>query len=154
NAFVEAIATRGIVRDLRKAEPRFYAFAMPYVWIVKPEQQEMGSKLIVARNSRRIPPGSVDPTVKNYHWGDLVRGLFEAYDRGGDLSVLTDGDGNVAEGPGFNLFAIVEGTLRTPGRGVLEGVTRRTVLDIAEEGGLKVTVSDLPVGDLYRASEI
>jgi branched-chain amino acid aminotransferase len=154
NAYVEAVMTRGVVRDLRKAEPRFYAYAIPYVWIVKPEQQETGANLIVARNTRRIPPGAVDPTVKNFHWGDLVRGLFEAYDRGGDVPALTDGDGNLTEGSGFNIFGLVDGVLRTPSRGVLQGITRRTVLEIAEEMGLRVSVGDVPMGDLYRASEI
>jgi branched-chain amino acid aminotransferase len=158
NAFVEAIVTRGLPsladRDPRNANPRFYAFAIPYVWIVGPEQQKVGTSLIVARNTRRIPPGAVDPTVKNFHWGDLVRGLFEAYDRGGVLPALTDGDGNITEGPGFNIFAVVDGMLVTAARGVLEGITRRTVIEIAEDMDMRVSVSDVPVGDLYRASEL
>ena len=65
----------------------------------RPEQQELGTQVIVARDTRRIPAGSVDPTVKNFHWGDLVRGLFEAYDRDAWLPILLDGDGLVSEGP-------------------------------------------------------
>lgn len=157
-AYVEAVVTRGVPpageRDPRRYEPRLYAYAVPYVWIQQPEAQERGADLVVTRDTRRIPPGSVDPTVKNFHWGDLVRGMFEAYDRGAALPVLPDGDGLVTEGPGFNVFALVDGRLRTPARGVLEGITRRTVLEIAAHLGHPPEVGDLPVGDLYRADEL
>ena len=110
-AYVEAIVTRGVPtpgeRDPRGWTPRFYAYAIPYVWIVRPELQEQGTHVVVAKQTRRIPPDSIDPTVKNFHWGDLVRGLFEAYDRDAWLPILTDGEGRVTEGPGFNVFALV-----------------------------------------------
>ena len=159
DAYVEIIVTRGVPgpgeRDPRLWSPRLYAYAIPYVWIVRPEIQEAGgTEVVVARDTRRIPPGAVDPTVKNFHWGDLVRGLFEAYDRGGWLAILTDGDGMVTEGAGFNVFAVVEGVLRTPERGVLQGITRRTVVDIAQAEDIPVRIGDLPVGDLYRATEL
>jgi branched-subunit amino acid aminotransferase/4-amino-4-deoxychorismate lyase len=54
----------------------------------------------------RIAPESVDPTIKNYHWIDLVLSLFDAYDRGADTSCVVDANGNVAEGPGFNVFMV------------------------------------------------
>ena len=101
-----------------------------------------------------IPPDSVDPTVKNFHWGDLVRGLFEAYDRDAWLPILTDGEGNVTEGPGFNVFALANGALHTPEQGVLEGITRKTAIEIAGEQGLDVHVGMMPVSLLYEAGEI
>jgi branched-subunit amino acid aminotransferase/4-amino-4-deoxychorismate lyase len=157
-AYVEIVITRGVPapgeRDPRRWTPRLYVYAIPYVWIVRPEQQELGTQVIVARDTRRIPAGSVDPTVKNFHWGDLVRGLFEAYDRDAWLAILLDGDGLVCEGPGFNVFAIVDGELMTPSRGVLEGITRQTVIDIAGSFEWIVRVGDLPAGALYRAEEI
>jgi branched-chain amino acid aminotransferase len=158
DAYVETIVTRGVPapgeRDPRKWAPRFYAYAIPYVWIVRPEQQELGTQAVIARTTIRIPPDSVDPRVKNFHWGDLVRGLFEAYDRGAWLPILTDGNGNVTEGPGFNVFALVEGRLLTPEEGVLEGITRRTVIELAQEAGVPMTVGRLPVNTLEQASEV
>jgi branched-chain amino acid aminotransferase len=115
---------------------QFYALAIPYVWIVKPEDQEIGTHLIIAKNTFRISPTSFDPTVKNFHWGDLTRGLFEAYDRGGSTVVLLDAEGHVTEGPGFNIFVYYNNRLVTPAKGVLEGITRQTVLDLAEEQGI------------------
>jgi branched-chain amino acid aminotransferase len=87
DAYVEIVVTRGVPgpgeRDPRRWTPHVYAYAIPYVWIVRPEQQERGTDVIISTETYRIPPDSVDPTVTNFHWGDLVRGLFEAYDRGG-----------------------------------------------------------------------
>jgi branched-chain amino acid aminotransferase len=158
DAYVEAIVTRGVPtpgqRDPRGWTPRFYAYAIPYVWIVARDDQQRGTDVVVARDVRRIPPGAVDPTVKNFHWGDLVRGLFEAYDRAAWLPILTDGDGLVTEGPGFNVFAVEAGRVRTPARGVLEGITRATALAIARDAGLEVEECDIPVGALYTADEL
>jgi len=103
NAYVDMIMSRGIdeegSRDPRRFRNRFYAYAIPYVWIVKPEDQEVGIHLVVAEKTVRIPPDAIDPTIKNFHWGDLIRGLFEAYDRGGYTVVLPDARGNITEGP-------------------------------------------------------
>ncbi len=49
---------------------------MPFVWISQPDQ---GLHLAISQQ-QRIPSASVDPTIKNYHWLDLVMGQFEAYD--------------------------------------------------------------------------
>lgn len=157
-AYVAMIATRGVPapgeRDPRRFENRFYAYAVPFVWIVRPEQQETGTHVVVARDTRRVSPGSMDPTVKSFQWGDLMRGLYEAYDRDAFTAILTDGDGNVAEGPGFNVFALVDGVLHTPKLGVFDGMTRRTVLELAVDEGIPVEVGFVRVSVLYRASEL
>jgi branched-subunit amino acid aminotransferase/4-amino-4-deoxychorismate lyase len=158
HAYVEAIVTRGLQRagerDPRALTPRFYAFAIPYVWLVQPELQAIGADVVVATKTRRIPTDSVDPTVKNFHWGDLTRALFEAYDRGASFPILTDGNGSVTEGSGFNVFALVAGRLVTSDRGGLEGITRKTAIEIARAQGLDVAVEDVPVGALYEADEL
>jgi len=119
--------------------------------------QQRGIDLIVS-STQRIPPASVDPRIKNYHWMDFVMGLFQAYERGGETVVLTDGQGHVTEGPGFNVFAVfgsgAGARLVTPAVGVLEGVTRRTVIEMAQAAGLEVEQRLLAVGELRRADEI
>jgi branched-chain amino acid aminotransferase len=67
---------------------------------------------------------------------------------------LTDGDGLVTEGAGFNVFALAGGQIHTPARGVLEGITRRTAIEIARDIGLEVEIGDMPVSVLYAADEI
>lgn len=150
------ICTRGtsptFSRDPREANNRFIAFAIPYGSVANEEQMKRGLNLAVS-DVVRIPPKSVDPHVKNYHWLDLVRGLFEAYDRSAENAVLLDTNGNVAEGPGFNLFVVKDGSLRTPDSGVLLGITRQTVFDLCTESGIDCAATDVAVSDLANADE-
>lgn len=76
---------------------------------------------VVAKTSRRIPSDSVDPTVKNFHGGDLTKSLYEAYGRGANQALLLDHEGNRTEGPNYNLFAVIEGALAHPGQRRTEG---------------------------------
>jgi branched-chain amino acid aminotransferase len=151
------ICTRGISptfsRDPRDAHNRFIAFTIPFGWIANEEQRRRGLHLVISKIPR-IPPQSVDPTVKNYHWLDLVGGLFEAYDRGAENVVLLDLNGNVAEGPGFNIFAVTGNRVVTPAVGVLEGITRRSALDICREIGVTTEVGALTPTALMNAEEI
>lgn len=161
DAYVEVLCTRGVPapgsRDPRSATNQFMAFAVPFVWIATPDRQKSGINLIVTRY-QRIPPASVDPKVKNYHWLDMVMALFQAYERGGETALLVDQMGNVAEGPGFNVFAVHdvngEKILTTPGEGVLEGISRRTVIELAAQAGLEMRVTSLSVESLRQADEV
>lgn len=155
-AYVEMICTRGasptFSRDPRDAVNRFMAFAVPYGSVANDEQMRRGLHLAVT-DVVRIPARSVDPRIKNYHWLDLVTGLYDAYDAGAETALLLDERGNVAEGPGFNLFVVRDGRLATPERGVLPGVTRRTVFDLCAELGLPVTARDISVEELRASDE-
>jgi branched-chain amino acid aminotransferase len=157
DAYVEVLCTRGEPqpgsRDPRSCTNRFMAFAIPFVWIADPAKQARGINLVVS-SVQRIAPQSIDPRVKNYHWLDMVMALFEAYERGGESALLVNARGDVAEGPGFNVFAVVDGVLVTPASGVLEGISRRTMLEIAQEQAIPLRVGTLPVADLKRASEV
>jgi branched-chain amino acid aminotransferase len=158
NAYVAMDCLRGRPKpDLPRhpANCRNYlaAFAIPWVRVMSEEVQARGAHLIVAE-ARRIPADSLDPTVKNFHWADLTRGSFEALDRGADSCVLLDGNGFVTEGPGFNVFAVINDTVVTPDSGVLEGITRLSVIELCDEMGLRCSVRPLPVDELRAADEI
>ena len=157
DAYVQLIMTRGRMpsgaRDIRLAVNRFQAFCIPYVWIATAEQRERGLRLIIS-DIRRVPPQSVDPTVKHYHWLDFEMGLLEAYDRDADSVVLTNLDGSVAEGPGFNVFAVRDGELLTPESGVLDGMTRTTIFELARELNLRPRLARIAPDQLRGADEI
>jgi branched-chain amino acid aminotransferase len=109
DSYVAMVASRGVplipgTRDPRQCANHFFAWCIPYLHVIKPDVAARGAHLYVPTDVRRIPPDSVDPTAKNYHWGDLTRGLFEALDAGFDTALLLDHQGNVTEGPGFNVF--------------------------------------------------
>ena len=157
DAYVETICTRGIagpVRDPRTFQNRFYAYAIPFVWLLKPEEAETGMDVIIARTVERISTRSVDPTVKNFHWGDLTKGLYEAYDRGARYPILLDAEGRVTEGAGYNVFALVDGRLLTPVSGTLQGITRKTVMELASEQGLEVEAKEISEEEFRRGSEL
>ncbi|CDX25180.1 putative BRANCHED-CHAIN AMINO ACID AMINOTRANSFERASE PROTEIN [Mesorhizobium plurifarium] len=157
SAYVEMICTRGsspvFSRDPRQAENRFIAFAVPFGSVANKEQLERGLHVVVSETVR-IPPTSVDPSIKNYHWLDLVKGLFDAYDAGGETALVLDSRGNIAEGPGFNVFIVKNGVLRTPAFGVLSGITRKSVFDLCRETGLLVEAADVSRKELSAADEI
>ncbi|WP_027168687.1 D-amino acid aminotransferase [Mesorhizobium sp. WSM3224] len=156
-AYVEMLCTRGasptFSRDPRQAINRFMAFAVPFGSVANAEQLRTGLKLAIS-DKVRIPPASIDPSIKNYHWLDLVRGLYDAYDRGADTALILDFNGNVAEGPGFNVFCVKDRELSTPAVGVLPGITRRTVLDLCAEEGLSAVATDVSVVALKTADEV
>jgi branched-chain amino acid aminotransferase len=156
NSYVEMIVTRGQPpwgsRDPRQAANQFYAFAVPFVWIANEEQRRRGLHVQVSQ-VQRIPPTSVDPTAKNYHWNDLTMGLLGALDAGSDTVLLRDARDNVVEGPGFNVFAVTRGSLVTPREGVLHGITRMTTMEIAETLGHRVQQRELPLAELLAADE-
>jgi branched-subunit amino acid aminotransferase/4-amino-4-deoxychorismate lyase len=158
DAYVMMVVTRGL-RYIRQYAPEqcenfCYLMVLPYLWVMDPAVQETGGSAIVARTVRRIPPGAVDPTVKNLQWGDFTRGILEARDRGAMYPILTDGDANLTEGSGFNVVLVKDRTLHTPRRGVLEGVTRRTVLEVADALGLRWVMDDVPVSLAYECDEL
>ncbi|MBZ9741646.1 MULTISPECIES: D-amino acid aminotransferase [unclassified Mesorhizobium] len=156
-AYVEMLCTRGaspsFSRDPRQAINRFMAFAVPFGSVANAEQLQRGLHVGIS-DKVRIPPASIDPAIKNYHWLDLVRGLYDAYDRGAETALILDFNGNVAEGPGFNVFRVKDGVLATPAIGVLPGITRRTVFDLCGAEGLAATAVDVSVASLKAADEV
>mgnify|MGYP001401908186 FL=1 len=159
DSYVAMVCSRGKPkiagsRDPRDCENHFFAWCVPYVHIIKPEIVEQGATAWIAQNAYRIPENSVNPLVKNYHWGDFTQGIFEAKDKNYETVILLDYDGNVTEGPGFNVFAVKDKVLITPDKGVLAGVSRKTVLEMAEHLGINTSVRSLSVEELLEADEV
>ena len=80
----------------------------------------------------------------------------DARSEGDDDAAIVDARGHVIEGTSFNIFAAFRGRLTTPpaGNGVLDGVTRRVVLDLANEAGLEIALEAFSPSDLAEADEI
>ena len=159
DSYVAMVCSRGKPkisgsRDPRDCENHFFAWCVPYVHIIKPEVVEQGATAWIAQNAYRIPENSVNPRVKNYHWGDFTQGIFEAKDNNYETVILLDYDGNVTEGPGFNVFAVKDKVLITPDKGVLAGVSRKTVLEMADYLGINTSVRSLSLKELLEADEV
>ena len=158
DAYVGMDCLRGRPRPGQPAHPAYArnylaVFARPFVWLISPEVQQRGAHLVVAQVPR-VPDASFDPRIKNFQWGDLTRASFEAHDRGADAAVLLDARGYVTEGPGYNVFAVIAGTVVVSDHGALEGITRRTVLELCAELGIPSQVREYSVAELRGADEI
>ena len=157
-AYVQMIMTRGRApigsRDVRLADNRYWMFCIPYVWIAKPEQKERGLSMHIS-SIQRVPKETVDPTIKHYHWLDFQMALMEGYERGADTCAVVDRDGNISEGPGFNIFAVKGGIITTPPENVcLDGMTRDTVFKLAAETNLKIRKAGVSPDALREADEV
>jgi branched-chain amino acid aminotransferase len=158
-SYVAMVCSRGTPQVAGSRDPRdclnhFYAWCVPYVHVIKPDIVKIGASALIATGVKRIPYDSVNPIIKNYHWGDFTQGLFEAKDNNYETVILTDQNENITEGPGFNVFCIKNGLLVTADHGVLEGISRKTVLEIAASLGLNIQVRDLPVSEFLEADEV
>src|SRR5262249_26088247 len=105
----------------------------------------------------RIAPNPLPAMAKsaaNYMNSQLIKmeAVLEGYSEG----IALDGDGNVSEGSGENLFLVVKGTLVTPPlvSSVLPGITRDSVLSLARQLGIPVHEQALPREMLYLADEM
>ncbi len=104
---------------------------------------------------QRVAQAAVDPAAKTGNYLNNLLALKEARDRGAYEAVMLDSQGRITEGSTSNLFVVRQGTLVTTPRdvGILEGVTRRTVLWLAAEAGIASQEKHLGPADLRGAEE-
>jgi branched-chain amino acid aminotransferase len=157
DAMITFVATRGSPatahKDLRTCKNRFMAWAVPYYSVFSANEADVGGDIVVAKTIR-IPPAAVDPTIKNFGRLDFVRALFEAYDREARYAVLLDQEDNLTEGRGWNIFVLCDGVLMSPVDGVLEGITRKTVVELAANLNIDCRLIKVPVDVLRKAEEV
>jgi branched-chain amino acid aminotransferase len=121
-----------------------------------PEAMEKGVKVCVSSWNRNAP--NTTPMMAkagaNYMNGQLIK--MEALARGCVEGIALDIFGNVSEGSGENIFIVRNGALVTPpfSASILPGITRRTVIHLAEELGIKVIEENIPREALYIADEV
>ena len=115
---------------------------------------ETGAHGVITR-TRSYPVESLDPKVKHYSRMNFNLADLEA----GDVDphawpILTDSDGNLTEGTGYNVFLVTDGVIRTPGdRSILQGVSRGMVFDLARQLDIPFVEEDLQPYDMYTADE-
>ena len=90
----------------------------------------------------------------NGHYFNSMLALNEALKDGYEEALLLDTNGYVAEGSGENIFLVVDGELHTPDlRSALDGITRRTILQFADDLGIKVRERRITRDEVYIADE-
>lgn len=161
DAYMFWCVTRGVPKDSgpvdRKDflafENQFYAYVVNYGFICDDAQRTAGASIMVSKKYTRIPPTSVDPTAKNFHWLDMKLALFEANAEGFDWTVLLDDQGNLTESPGANIFVLKDGVVYTPDSGCLEGITRKTAVELCRMLSIPVKITKVPLETLLTADE-
>lgn len=117
-----------------------------------------GIRLAIA-STRRTPPICLEPRVKSNNYLNHIVAKLEAVAAGADDAILLDVDGNVAELPVANIFAVRGAVLSTPPSGtILAGITRATVFELIESGAVGIDLSvqerQLSPYDLFCADEV
>lgn len=118
------------------------------------EHYEKGIPVVTAA-TRRLQGDVFDPRIKSLNYLNNVLAKMEAQLAGCLEAVLLNRDGYVAECTGDNLFIVAGGVLKTPAPwlGLLEGITRNTVMELAAAEGIPAEETTLTRFDLYTADE-
>lgn len=119
------------------------------------ELYESGLRVITAGTTRNIPE-AVNPRIKSLNYLNNVMAKIEAINAGTMECIMLNAMGYVAEASGDNIFAVRGKTIKTPPVwcGALEGITRNTVMELAEKAGYTVVEEVLSRYDLYIADEV
>jgi branched-chain amino acid aminotransferase len=105
---------------------------------------------------RRISPSGLIPHAKaSGQYLNSVLAKNDAAQSGYEEAILLDEAGNVCEGSGENIFVVRDGVLVTPGHtnSILDGISRKSVIQIAEDLGYSVVERDIARSELYLAEE-
>ncbi|MBL4632873.1 MAG: aminotransferase class IV [Kofleriaceae bacterium] len=156
-SYVRIVLTRGegevgLATDLA-INPTLLVIAKPLV-LPTAEMYNDGVKVRLV-GVQRTSAKAVDPSVKSGNYLNNIMALAEARKSGDYEAIMCDRDGWVAEGSSSNLFIWQAGRLRTPSLsvGLLAGITRRRVLELATSRGLEVEEGRMRPQEIRDADE-
>ncbi len=158
DAYIRLVVTRGVGDlglDPRKC-PKAFIFCIAASIVLYPDElYKKGLSVITASTRRNIPTACV-PRVKSLNYLNNIYAKLEANLAGMPEAIMLNAEGYVAEATGDNIFLVKKGVLITPPAhvGILEGITRNAVIDIAREKGIPVEERVFPLFDVYTADEV
>lgn len=157
DGYIRLLVTRGVgslgISVRHTAHPMLIVIA-DRIALYPAEVYERGLHCVVSSITRNHP-NSTSPRVKSLNYLNNIMAKLEAFDAGADEAIMLTFDGRICECTGDNIFLVRDGVLLTPptSAGILEGITRRLVMELAEKRGLLVREIDLIRHDLYVADE-
>lgn len=114
-----------------------------------------GIRIRTSSFSRYHPNSAMSRAKACGHYINSMLALQEALADGYDEALMLDVDGNIAEGSGENVFIVTGNTLYTPSlNSILDGITRRTIMQIAKDQGMTVVEKSLTRDEAYIADEM
>src|SRR5438067_13064125 len=157
-AYIRLLVTRGVGDlglDPRKCPKPSVICIVDTIQLWPQDRYEKGLTALTAATPIHHRE-ALSPRVKSLNYLSHIRAKVEGIAAGVDEVIMLDSAGYVAEASGMNLFAVTNSTLRTPPpyAGILRGVTRDTVIELAREAGYGI--EELPMNryDLYTANEV
>lgn len=157
DAYIRLVVTRGrgdLGLDPRKC-PKPLVFCIAAGIQLYPEElYEKGLELVTV-GTRRNAPDALDPRIKSLNYLNNILAKIEAARAGAPEGLMLNKEGYVAEATGDNIFIVKNGHLYTPPAyiGLLEGITRNTVLDLAKNLGIPAEEKVFTRHDVYAADE-
>ena len=157
DAYIRLIVTRGagsLGLDPRKTTDPQVIIITDSISLYPPELYEHGLKIITA-GTMRNHPAALNPRVKSLNYLNSILAKIEATNAGCLEAIMLNHKGEVSECTGDNIFLVRKGELHTPSidSGILEGITREAVIEIARGMGIKVVERTMDRHDVYTADE-
>jgi len=158
DAYIRLIVTRGVGDlglDPRKCKKASIICIADSIALFPPEMYERGLTMMTAATPVHHREG-VSPRIKSLNYLAHILAKIEAIAAGADEALMLEAGEGVAEGVAENVFAVHGKRLLTPPAhaGVLRGITRDAVIEVAAEAGFEVREEMLTRYDLYTADEV
>jgi branched-chain amino acid aminotransferase len=157
DGYIRLVVTRGVgtlgLNPNRCKNPSVIIIA-DKIQLYPPELYQQGMEIITVPTTRNLH-SALNPAIKSLNYLNNILAKIEANNAGCEEAIMLNAEGFVAECTGDNIFIVKEGQLLTPplAAGALYGITRRVVMDIAAESGLKVCEPNLTRYDVFNADE-
>jgi branched-chain amino acid aminotransferase len=158
DGYVRLVVTRGagsLGLDIRKTTHPQVIIIADSISLYPPETYTKGMNLVTASTIRNHP-AAVNPRIKSLNYLNNILARIEGTDAGMVEALMLNHKGEVAECTGDNIFIVKHGIVRTPSAeaGILEGLTRNAVMELARKAGYPVQECALTRHDLYVADEM
>lgn len=157
DAYIRLVVTRGkgdLGLDPRKCKLATIFCIAASIQLYPDELYERGLEMVTVATRRNIPE-ACNPRVKSLNYLNNIYAKIEANLAGVPEAIMLNQEGYVAEATGDNIFLVKKGKLITPPIhvGLLEGITRNAVMDLARARGIEVRERVFTRHDVYIADE-
>lgn len=157
NGYIRQIITRGagsLGLDIRKTSNPQVIIIADNITLYPQEVYDKGMDLITASTIRNHS-AALSPRIKSLNYLNNIMARIEGTDAGAVEALMLNHKGEVAECTGDNIFIVKNGVIKTPPpeAGILEGITRNAVIDLAKDAGVEVQETSMVRHDIYVADE-
>lgn len=157
DCYIRLVITRGKgnlgISPINCEKPTVFCIAAG-IKLYTDEQYEKGMNVITSVQ-RRNKATIVDPQIKSLNYLNNILAKIEANRAGAAEAIMLNHDGIVTEATGDNIFIVKNGEILTPPVyvGILDGITRRTVIEAAKKEGIPVRETEFTLFNVYNADE-